>query len=151
MNLLRITLKDTYGSTLHILKNKFLKIKNLKLDIHNKSIAVTSFRKNLYFFRTTIFDLLEFFKNKNLTYFNVLAIYSNSTIIDYCTFLKYKKTKLLNSFYFFKQIYIKNYNNLIAHDKVVFFILNTLLINYYILFDVYYILNYNFFFKNNLF
>jgi hypothetical protein len=134
-------LKDLYSSKLHILKNKYLKQSYLKLDIYNKSVVITSFDKNLYFFRTELFEFLDTLYNTNKHNFNILALFSNSRIIDISTFYRYKKNNIITFFNFFKKI--SSINLKTVYNKNIFVLLfsNILILDYYILFNVNFLLN----------
>ena len=104
-------------------------------------MAITSFEKNLYFFRTNIFELITMLSENNKNNFNILGFFNNGKLIDSFVFLKYKNNKLLTCFNFFKKNSTQDLANLYITGTFMNLFCNNVILNYYIYYNLNFLLN----------
>lgn len=94
---LRILLAKEYNSKLYILKSKILTKLLLTVDIHNKSIILTSHWKNPYFFTNILIDSIDIMNADNRDTFKIFSYFNKGKLIDINTLSKYKTHSILDA------------------------------------------------------
>lgn len=96
LNILKLKFKLKYSSKLFNFRNKFINIKQINFNIFNKNTIVISSMKNMYFFRTYIFTILENISISTSSVMKLLGYFNNLNFISIGILLMYKSNSVIN-------------------------------------------------------